>query len=570
MDSTALDRVIDRQQPHQQPLNLWPVYTRRDLGATRLLMVVVAVVAAAIGVIAPGQAAHAASTVYVAPWGSNDASGTRDDPVQTVTHAVWRARSGDSIVLRDGVYREDVQIYGKTIHLASEPNERAILDGSVPLDGWQQSDEDWFVDGWTRQFPATRGVPVDPDSPVAGYPDQVFFDGKPLEQVLLRSEVEPGTFFHDTSRDRIYIGDNPAGALVESSELSWGLYFNNADGSSLTNITVRRFATPAARLAALRIHSNDVTVSGVTSEFNAGGGVSVIGDEVVIRSSRFSDNGFTGVHAHKSSELVVQDSAIVGNNKAGFDQWHSAGGLKVTESTNATIRGNNVSRNAGPGIWTDLSVTWSTISYNQVEGNGRSGIQVELSSNINVVSNVILTNGEAGVWVLESTDVQIAHNASYENLREVRVLEGPRRAVNNIRIINNVLGDSRGGRSLVQVDDWTHQRSAHDMGVEMFSNAYWLPSSSPVWAVSQWSNWPTRTSFSYSLQQHRHTTDQGDNSVVSYSDTNPYANDSAAGDYRAPASMRSGVEVAGWLATELGVPAGSELPIGPTEVPPTR
>ncbi len=495
---------------------------------------VAVLLASPVAVWGPAPHADAATTIYVAPWGTDGAPGTRAQPVQTVRHAVWRARSGDAVILRGGTYRENVQIFGKAVAISSAVGERAVFDGTTPLTDWQRSDDDWFVDGWPRQFPARRSAPVASANPIAGYPDQVFIDGRPLEQVLLRTSVAPGTFFHDTARDRLYVGDDPRNVRVEASSIGWALYFNRADGSSLNNVTVRRFATPSQQLAAIRIHSDDVTVSDVTSELNAAAGISAIGDHIVITNSRFSDNGYLGVHAHLATTLVVQDSAITGNNKAGFDAKHSAGGLKVTTSSGVTVRNNDVSHNAGPGIWTDLSVDSSTISYNRVEQNGRSGIELELSSNLSVVSNVVLGNGEAGVWVLESTDVEVAHNGIYGNQREIRVLEGPRRRISNVSIFNNVLGDSRGGRALIQVDDWTHQRSAAQMGVRLADNAYWLPERSPVDAISEWGDWPSRNHLNTSIEDHRMTSGQDSSAIVSTAATNPHWVDPTADDDRSP------------------------------------
>ena len=295
-------------------------------------------------------------------------------------------------------------------------------------------------------------------------------------------------------------------------------------------------------------------------------GISAIGDRIVISRGRFSDNGYLGVHAHESSTLVITDSAIVGNNKAGFDDKHSAGGLKITESIGVTVRANDVSHNAGPGIWTDLSVDSVTISHNRVEHNGRAGIELELSSNISVVSNVILRNGEAGIWVLESQHVQVAHNATSANLREIRVLEGPRRLVEDVSIFNNVLGDSRGGRALVQVEDWTRQRSADDMNVRLTSNAYWLPATSRVDAISEWGDWPDRRHLARTLAAHSTAVGGDRGASLSTAVENPYWSDVSGTDGPAPASIRFGVAATGWVAEELGVPSGSRVQLGPTAV----
>ena len=76
------------------------------------------------------------------------------------------------------------------------------------------------------------------------------------------------------------------------------------------------------------------------------------------------------------------------NNREYVDAWHSAGGLKVTESQGLEIRGNDVRRNDGPGIWTDLDVRDAVIAGNVVLDSMRSGIEIELSTDVITVDNV--------------------------------------------------------------------------------------------------------------------------------------------------------------------------------------
>lgn len=545
----------------------------RSVTARVTARITVALCLALASLIAPlaagsGPTAHAARTWVVAPWGDNSADGSATDPLKTVGWAVARARSGDTIVLRGGVYREQVQVYRKTLHIRSQAGERAVFDGAVTVDTWTSSGGDWYSSGWTQQFyREPSGGVVDGANIAAGYPDQMFIDGRTLTQVLQRSEVRPGTFFHDTDADRLWIGDDPSGAIVEASKLRFGLYFNHADGSTLTDVTVRRYATEARHMAAIRAYSNNLVFSGVTSELNARIGISAIGSGIVIRDSRFVDNGHLGVHGDRLTTFVVERTAVKGNNKAGFDTGHSAGGLKVTSSRGVTVRDSDVSRNNGPGIWTDLDTEYVTISRNLVERNGRAGIEIELSRKVNVLGNVTLDNGEAGIWVLESQDVQVLHNASYDSKNAIEVEEGPRRDVRNVRVFNNVLARGKGGSlALLAVNDWTEERSASQMGVRTGYNAYWVPSTSKTSYLSRWGRWPSSPAYSQDLREHQQVTGQGVGSLVDTSGSNPFVRSSEDLDYRSPSTTAAGTAVSGSAAAELGVPNGSRPRIGPLSV----
>lgn len=531
---------------------------------TRSLLLALAVT---IGIVVPvlsDSAVSAARTIHVAPWGNDSGSGSSGSPYGTIEHAVRQARSGDTISLRGGTYNESVQIYNKRVMIKSADGERAVLDGAVPVTGFRKSGGDWYANNWKKQFSRTQGPMVSSAQPEAAYPDQVFLNGVPLRQVLKRWKVVPGTFYHDTAGDRIWIGDNPTGKTVEASNLSWALYFNRANGSSLRDVTIRRYATEGADMGAVRAYANNLVLSGVTIELNAFSGVSAMGQNIVIRDSRFIDNGYLGVHAHQVDTFVVERSAVLGNNKAGFDAWHAAGGLKVTEGWGITVRDSDVSRNDGPGIWTDIDTRYVTVARNMVEGNGRSGIQIELTQNVNVVSNVTLDNGEAGIWVLESPDVAVYHNASYRNETELRVLEGPRRDLRNIVIRNNILGEGRADQqALLMVDDWTENRSFEQMGVTSNYNAFWLPVSSPTDYISRWARWPQNLALNRNLAQSRNSVGQEMNSVITTVETNPFIRNAATGDYRGQSHLRRGAPVRGSMASALGVASGTRLRIGP-------
>ena len=103
------------------------------VGALSMLATLVAV-----DTVNPAGAA-VAKTFYVAPTRNNSAAGTAAAPYRTIKKAVARASSGDTIVLRDGVFRESVYIYGKAIRLESAQGERAVMEGARAVGGFRSS-----------------------------------------------------------------------------------------------------------------------------------------------------------------------------------------------------------------------------------------------------------------------------------------------------------------------------------------------------------------------------------------------------------------------------------------------
>lgn len=541
-----------------------PVALRALAGLVALVALVSLGVGVVVGVV-DGQPAAAERVWHVAPWGNDAAAGTFDDPLATAGEAVDRSSSGDTIELRGGVYHESVEVIGVGVTIRSRDGERAVFDGAVPVEGFRPVGDRWVHDRWTRQFVREpSGGPVGSDHIVAGYPDQVFVDGRQLDQVLRLVDVGPGTFFHDTDADQLWLGDDPSASLVEASRATFAFEFRSAGGSLLENVTVRRFATEARDMAAVRAYTDDMTIRGVEVASNARMGLSVIGEGVRITDSRFVDNGYLGVHAERASSFVLERSAVLRNNREDFDPFHSGAGIKITRSEGVTIRESDISRNRGPGVWTDLDTRRVTIVRNLIEGNRRAGVEVELSSDVNVLSNVSIDNGEAGIWILESQNVQVLHNATFGNVNGIEVEEGPRREVRNVRIMNNAVGDpAPGTRALLDVNDWTGERPADAMGVSVDYNAYWFTPDQRDEHLSRWGQWPDGLVLTDDLTQHQRSTGQGWNSLVQRGDDNPFARAPSRGDYRGDDWLRAGAPVTGSAAAELGMVEGDRRRIGP-------
>ena len=80
-----------------------------------------------------------------------------------------------------------------------------------------------------------------------------------------------------------------------------------------------------------------------------------------------------------------------------------------------------MANNQGPGIWFDHDIEDSIITRNAVRDSRRSGLTIE-SSNCNIaVDNIITGNDQVGVYVLESQDVDVLHNAVFDNWEAKRM-----------------------------------------------------------------------------------------------------------------------------------------------------
>lgn len=175
----------------------------------------------------------------------------------------------------------DQVCHSEHLTIQNYPGEAVWFDGSRQVSAWNPDGAQWRLDNWGYTFDHsptyTAGAPdstepgwsfVNAAAPMAAYPDQVFIDGAAQQQVKYRSEVVPGTFFVDTTNDKIYLGSNPTGRTVHSSALTTAITVRGA-GSTVRGIGVRRYATSLPLMGTVRSLASGVTLENIVVSDNA-------------------------------------------------------------------------------------------------------------------------------------------------------------------------------------------------------------------------------------------------------------------------------------------------------------
>lgn len=93
---------------------------------------------------------QAVAVIYVAPDGLDSNSGTRGEPLASLTHArdvVRKAQNDRRIVLRGGTYDNvtlELDARDSGLVIEAEPGETPVLTGGVPLSGWKKEGDTFF------------------------------------------------------------------------------------------------------------------------------------------------------------------------------------------------------------------------------------------------------------------------------------------------------------------------------------------------------------------------------------------------------------------------------------------
>jgi hypothetical protein len=455
----------------------------------------------------------------VAPSGSDTATGTLAAPVRTITRALALAPAGGTVVLRGGTYHETVTVGSRQVTIQNYPRETVWLDGSEAVGGWVKDGTTWRRDGWTQRFDASVGFSkgdvdgtsagwqwINPAHPMAAHPDQVFVGGSQLRQVASRSAVTAGTFYLDESTSQLFIGSDPTGKEVRAATLQKAMSIRT-DGTVVRGIGVRRYAPSIWHIGAVTVERPEVRIEDVTIEDSATIGLGVIASDVVVDRTSVLRAGLLGVHVATADRFQLLGSRIDGNNWEEFNSAPVSGGIKAGRSRGVLVKNSSVSDNLGQGYWSDVSVYDTRIVSSNLVNNRAAGVFLEISARGTVVDNLIADNGGDGVKVNNISNVVIWNNTVVRNGRPINIVQDTRTPDNTsygddyrypndpemtwlvgpVTVRNNVIGLNDGGNCVLCVEDYSHERTAAEMGVTSNGNVFnRAATSAPGW-LTVWS-----------------------------------------------------------------------------------
>ncbi len=381
--------------------------------------------------------------LFVDAVNGDDATGdgTIGKPWKTLKKAITTAPAGAKIVLREGNYREGLYraidgttslnrstSFNKKLTLQPYPHEKAWLKGSLDVStGWTQDGAVW-ARNWPYQFESdTVRCPRCVNKPNGTYPessiitasrDMVFINGKSVKQVLRKEQVGPGEFYVDYATDQLYIGDDPAGKLIEATafEGAFGISGGNpgpADGLVIRGIGFAHFA-----YSAFYQNARDAVLENNTFAWNAITGVNLTAFNVTFRGNITSYNGRLGIRSG-GSNLRLEGNVISYNNIEGFSASWDAAGTKITANTSSVNRGlvvrnNLVENNRAAGIWIDINVLNAVVVNNLTRKNSAFSIFLEISQGGIIAGNTCIENG-TGIAVSGTSKAKVYNNTLINN-----------------------------------------------------------------------------------------------------------------------------------------------------------
>jgi hypothetical protein len=396
-------------------------------------------------------------------------------PGTSIQSVIDKHSAGTTYVLQAGTHREQ-QITPKTGDTfqgeMSGSTRLTILSGARVLSSWTPSGGRWYATGQTQQ--GTTGEPRDclKTHPQCIYPEDLWFDNvlKFREASLAATGV--GEWYFDYAADRIYVGDDPTGHVVETSVKEGVFLPSSADNVTIKDMIVEKYAGS----------SNGVHAA-VNIGYSVRGAEGWLATNLEVRYNHYAGIGndlkttATNNYVHHNCNsgffgagpgVLIADNEIAYNgiapgyigsaafsNPCGFSPYWGSGGSKWVYTTGLIVRGNYSHHNYGAGLWTDINNVDVLYENNIVEDNFRSGIFHEISYSAVIRNNVLRRNGvdttfgdyptNACIEVLSSPGVEIFGNTCVDNSNGIAVWDDTRNtgAHGSLAVVNTYVHDNR-------------------------------------------------------------------------------------------------------------------------------
>jgi parallel beta-helix repeat protein len=418
---------------------------------------------ATLTVILAGASLPAVATTYYVATSGNDANNGKSTsaPFRTVQRAANVVSPGDTVLIRNGNYREDVEAKrGGTasapVTFQNYPNEHPVILGSKVVTGWvSDGGSVWKKTGWTvnsQQVFVDFAASPKKSLQQIGMPSGWYTTWEyPTPVGSGRSSMRAGSFYWSGSSQTLYVwlpdGSNPNNHVMEAS-VQMRLFSMHQPYIRLKGIKFRHSNTSAyaQQGAAIELSSHSVA-DGIDVQHTDFAGLSMgyKSDGAVAQNVIANNNGSVGIMASDSTNFRVSSSMMQFNNTRNFNtNWH-AGGFKGANTTYGVVENSEVGRNKGPGIWFDHCRSGGTLTVrnNFVHDNspGEGAIFFESSKGGLAYNNVVVNNRRRGIYISASDNSRVYNNTVYGTLERAGIeVAGMPRTGNTLT--NNVLANN--------------------------------------------------------------------------------------------------------------------------------
>lgn len=445
------------------------------------------------------------------------------NPNQSLSAAVSKLYPGDTLILREGTYRETIQLpkrsWSKDLKttIRGEAGKTVVVKASNVVSGWTAQANGVWTKPWTTSS------------------QQVFVNGQSLQQIggdifgdyptnpnhslaslhTHNGGIWPGrvsgdannlvvnSFYWNKSTKVLYVKvQNGLNLNQQTVEVSVRSYLLNGEGIQGLTLTHIQFAhgnvSSLSRGGVVRLynsnynHLHDIQVKQSDSI-----GLQIRGDFNIVENSTFQNCGQLGIMGSGTGNKILNNNSN-SNNTRGFNKWWEAGGMKFIGNgqipnsapglKNSEIAGNVVLHNKGDGIWCDFCQSGGNKIHNNISAyNSGFGVHYEVSPNSLINDNLVFSNGQRGIYVSGSSGNLVTHNlTAFNGLAGIVVIERPKvTAPSNNKVYGNIMAWNTKA-SLRLPTEFTRHDSNHNLYLQKDQPIFSLGWSPIFTGLSSW------------------------------------------------------------------------------------
>jgi len=387
---------------------------------------------------------------YIAPDGQAEAAGDKLTAPTTLESAFGRVKTDDVIIMRGGTYRTGNLCLNQGITIQPYKDEQPVLKGTLVATDWENLGIGLWKTTWSHLFPSRPDDWWRRDTEGKWTPlyrfnnDMVFVNGKFLQAVGWAGEVDENSYYIDYETQAVYIGINPTGKLVEITAFNLALRrttqpchgkTSDKKGYTLRGITITQYAYRALEIDGTEpegpspesAHGKEVvgtTIENCEISYCSRVAGYLRGDKMTIRNCKVSDTSTEGIYIIASNDVLLEKNIFMRNNIERITGYYPAAVKIFNQCYRVTCNDNLVTDLPySNGIWYDVGEVDGVFTNNWIENVGNldhefaidrpwpsdNGFFFEISKGAICAGNVFV-NCDHGLWILNSSDVQIYDN----------------------------------------------------------------------------------------------------------------------------------------------------------------
>ncbi|RLF52683.1 MAG: hypothetical protein DRN19_00515 [Thermoplasmata archaeon] len=447
-----------------------------------------------IGIVSIAGNAHA-NVLYVGPW----------EEYTSIQDAIDNATDGDIIIVKDGIYYENIKVDKRLILRSEKGPDNCIIDGRgktvVTLNADGITIEGFTIRNATkREWTRSAGIRVLSNSNNIGYnkilKNEVGIKLKSSNNIIAHnniSSVQDGISLLSSFNNSIAhnnISGNWYGIKLESSSNniithnkipSGSISLESSSGNIVTNNTmysggVTIYGNKLRHWNTHTIENNTVNGKPIYYFKNKIGEKipEDAGEVILANCSKITVENLKINNTEIGIEIAFSSKNVIRNNSIS----HSWRGIDMYSSIDNVITWNNISNNCD-GIYLKLSNS-NTITFNNIYSSSREGIEL-CSSNSNFIAYNNILKGEDGVFLLSSNNIELTCN--HISWSEAGILIS---SSNNSRIISNHISNNAIG---ILIDCSFHNSIKKNNFVDNGRQAFFLLSLRNHWWHNYWDDW---------------------------------------------------------------------------------